>query len=101
MSDATKYAAMAAVLGELGAEIEALGEVLCRDSDFAARHLRQLQAIDLIAQKQRALATLMDSGFSEEQLSRITIDALRSRFCGFVNHAKANGAASGDLNLWD
>jgi hypothetical protein len=103
MTDANKHAAMAQVLSELGCEIEALGEVLCLDAEFAARHVRQLQAIDLIAQKQRALAELIASGFSEEQVSRITIDTLRSRFGGFVDPrgAPGRGEIGGDLNLWN
>jgi len=103
MSDATKHAAMAEVLAELGAEIEALGEVLCRDDDFAVRHMRELQAIDLIAQKQRALSALVGSGFAEEQMSSITIEALRRRFCGFVPDARqqcGSRLAADDYNLW-
>lgn len=80
-----KFMAMAEVLGELGAEVEALGEVLCRDAGFAGRHLRELQAIDLIAQKQRVLATILAAGFSEEEMRRITLDTLRKRFCGFMD----------------
>ncbi|MDE8654423.1 hypothetical protein [Novosphingobium album (ex Liu et al. 2023)] len=84
MTTLPKFVAMADVLGELGVEIEALGEVLCRDPTFAAQHLRELQAIDLIAQKQRALAALLASGFCEMEMRKITIDTLRHRFCGFL-----------------
>lgn len=104
-----KFTAMADVLGELGTEIEALGEVLCRDEDFAARHMRELQAIDLIAQKQRALAAIIAAGFSETEMRRISLDALRTRFCGFMEDAgAADGEARSDgsdgadaLDLWD
>ena len=121
-----KFIAMAEVLGELGTEIEALGEVLCRDEGFAGRHVRELQAIDLIAQKQRALAAILSAGFSEQEMRRITIEALRSRFCGFMDDSAtysevpigsgvddavrdADGAAPAannrtrqdDLGLWD
>jgi hypothetical protein len=75
---------MAEVLNELGAEVEALGEVLCRDPDFVGRHVRELQAIDLIAQKQRALAAILADGFSDKEMRRISLDALRSRFSGFL-----------------
>jgi len=80
-----KFMAMAEVLGELGAEIEALGEVLCRDPAVAASHVRELQAIDLIAQKQHALATILAAGFSEDEMRRISLEALRRRFCGFLD----------------
>lgn len=79
-----KFDAMAQVLNELGTEVEALGEVLCRDADFAARHLRELQAIDLIAQKQRALAAILEAGFSAAEMGRINLETLRHRFCGFI-----------------
>ena len=104
-----KLTAMAEVLGELGNEIEALGEVLCRDESFAARHMRELQAIDLIAQKQRALASIVAAGFSETEMGRISLDALRHRFCGFIEEAggpddEAEADAHDDrdsLGLWD
>lgn len=85
---APKFVAMAEVLGELGAEIEALGEVLCRDEDFAARHVRELQAIDLIAQKQRALAAIVAAGFSAAEMRRINLEALHLRFCGFLDDSE-------------
>ncbi|MCT2399813.1 hypothetical protein [Novosphingobium mangrovi (ex Huang et al. 2023)] len=104
-----KFTAMAEVLGELGTEIEALGEVLCRDEDFAARHMRELQAIDLIAQKQRALAAIIAAGFSEAEMRRISLEALRARFCGFMEDAadspvEGQGGAADDadsLDLWE
>ena len=85
---------MAEVLGELGCEIEALGEVLCRDEHFAARHMRELQAIDLIAQKQRALAAIIAAGFSAVEMNRISLDALRGRFSGFIDSPRLGVGAS-------
>src|SRR3546814_15293800 len=82
---------MAEVLGELGSEIEALGEVLCRDEDFAARHMRELQAIDLIAQKQRVLATILAAGFSATEMRSISLEALRHRFSGFRSEERRVG----------
>lgn len=104
-----KFIAMAEVLGELGTEIEALGEVLCRDEGFAGRHVRELQAIDLIAQKQRALAAILIAGFSDSEMRRISLEALRSRFCGFMDDSmttcevpiEASKKGQGDCNLWD
>ena len=102
-----KFLAMAEVLNELGTEVEALGEVLCRDAAFAGRHCRELQAIDLIAQKQRALAAILAAGFSEQEMRRISLDALRERFCGFLEES-ASGyeapvkiAPAGEASLWD
>lgn len=106
-----KFTAMAEVLGELGSEIEALGEALCRDPGFAGQHLRELQAIDLIAQKQRALAAILVAGFADREMRRISIDALRSRFSGFLDDSEPYcevpmdlppPAAGGDsYGLWD
>ena len=103
-----KFIAMAEVLSELGAEIEALGEVLCHDPDFAGRHVRELQAIDLIAQKQRALATILAAGFSATEMRRINLDTLRSRFGVFIDDRSASigpplaATTSNDaLGLWD
>ena len=102
-----KFVAMAEVLGELGTEIEALGEVLCRDDGFAAKHVRELQAIDLIAQKQRALAAILLAGFSDTEMRRITIEALHTRFAGFLDGSAAGRETPrvtpppGELNLWD
>ncbi|MEE3154544.1 MAG: hypothetical protein VX309_03350 [Pseudomonadota bacterium] len=88
--------------------MEALGEVLCRDENFAARHLRELQAIDLIAQKQRALAAILAAGFSESEMRRISLEALRSRFCGFMDDSVTccevpieGGPSQDALGLWD
>lgn len=102
-----KFLAMAEVLNELGTEVEALGEVFCRDAGFADRHCRELQAIDLIAQKQRALASILAAGFSEHEISRISLDALRERFCGFLEESASGyqvpvaASKGGDASLWD
>lgn len=100
--------AMAEVLGELGAEIEALGEVLCRNEGFASLHFRELQAIDLIAQKQRALAAILAAGFSETEMRRISLEALHNRFAGFLDDSQSccevpiEGPMDDDaLGLWE
>ena len=105
--DGPKFLAMAEVLDELGTEVEALGEVLCRDVAFADRHCRELQAIDLIAQKQRALAAILAAGFCEQEMRRISLDALRERFSGFLEDSAsgyevpADIADAGEASLWD
>ncbi len=103
-----KFTAMAEVLDELGTEVEALGEVLCRDVGFASRHVRELQAIDLIAQKQRALAAILAAGFSDAEMRRISLDALRKRFCGFMDDSVSccevpieTPSKPDALGLWD
>lgn len=101
-----KFLAMADVLNELGAEVEALGEVLCRDGAFVGKHVRELQAIDLIAQKQRALAAILAAGFSDEEMQRISLEALRLRFSGFLDERGAGSdkpmdAVLEDSGLWD
>ena len=71
--------AVAEVLVELSDEIEALGAQLCMDPTILARHLAPLQAIDLIAQKQRWLATLLLADCPVSAVASIAVDALRDR----------------------
>ena len=71
--------AVAEVLVELSDEIEALGAQLCVDPAILARHLAPLQAIDLIAQKQRWLATLLLADCPVSAVASIAVDALRDR----------------------
>ena len=73
MGTQAKFDAMAGILSEIGTEVEALGEVLCRNQGFAAQHMRELQAIDMIAQKQRALAAILSAGLCEKEIRKISI----------------------------
>ena len=82
--------AIAEVLGELGAEIENLGTVLCGDPELAARHMCELQAIDLIAQKQRSLASMFADGLSGSAVEAVGLDALRTRLSVFPTGNSAN-----------
>ncbi|CAM4156769.1 Carrier domain-containing protein [Novosphingobium lubricantis] len=70
---------IAVVLNELAEEVEALGAALCGDMDIAMRHMDKLQAIDLIAQKQRSLGTLLVAESPAAEVERIAIDVLRDR----------------------
>jgi len=70
---------IADVLIELSGEIEGLGAQLCADPALIVRHLGALQAIDLIAQKQRWLATLLCADCPVSAIGSIGVDALRER----------------------
>ena len=70
---------IALVLEELAQEVEGLGASLCGDIDVAMRHMGSLQAIDLIAQKQRSLASLLNADCLETEVERIGLDILRER----------------------
>ena len=70
---------IAEVLLELSGEIEGLGAQLCTDPTVMLRHLAPLQAIDLIAQKQRWLATLLRDDCPVSAVNSISVDALRDR----------------------
>lgn len=72
-------AAVAGILDELAADIELLGESLCADADLAARHMGQLQAFDLITQKQRALGNLLRADCPVSALSSIDLEELKRR----------------------
>jgi len=71
---------VADVLVELAGEIEDLGERLCVDPAIIANHVTQLQAIDLIAQKQRWLATMLRADCPLSAVDTIGVEALRARF---------------------
>lgn len=71
--------AIAEVLTELSSEIEGLGAQLCTDPAVIVRHLAPLQAIDLIAQKQRWLATLLLADCPVSAVAGIAVEALRER----------------------
>ena len=70
---------IAEVLEELSQEVEALGASLCSDMDIAMRHMDTLQAIDLIAQKQRSLAAVLNADCVVEGVERIGLEKLRER----------------------
>jgi hypothetical protein len=79
MANVATHRQIAAVLEELSQEVEALGASLCGDMDIAMRHLAALQTIDLIAQKQRSLASLLEADCPETGIEQIAIDTLRDR----------------------
>lgn len=79
MSGQFRLASVATLLEELGHEIEALGATLCGDPAFAAKHIAELQAIDLIAQKQHAIAGLLSTSISEDAVNNLHIEALKDR----------------------
>lgn len=83
------HAALAAVLDELADEIEKLGVALCGDADFVARHATALQAIDLIAQSQRAVAGMLGADCHSCAADAIPLEALRARLMA------ATGACGG------
>ena len=70
---------IALVLEEMSYDVEALGASLCADPEVAMRHSDMLQAIDLIAQKQRSLAALLLAECPEDGIEQIAIDVLRER----------------------
>jgi hypothetical protein len=70
---------IADVLEELSQEVEALGSSLCTDIDIAMRHMDTLQAIDLIAQKQRSLAAVLNADCVVEGIESIGLEKLRER----------------------
>jgi hypothetical protein len=47
--------------------------------DVTMRHMESLQAIDLIAQKQRSLAALLNADCLKTEVERIGLDILRER----------------------
>ncbi len=80
-------AAAAQVLAELSLEIERLGAALCADPSFALNHVEALQAIDLIAQKQRSLAVMLEADCPKTAVSGLGLDALVGRLHNLVQPA--------------
>jgi len=74
-----QQAVAAELLIELSSEIEELGVMLCRDPEFARYHMRELQAIDLIAQKQRCIVELLSAHSVEDAFNRISLEQLKAR----------------------
>jgi hypothetical protein len=79
MANVATHRQIALVLEELAQEVEGLGAALCSDMDVAMRHMESLQAIDLIAQKQRSLAALLNANCLKTEVERIGLDILRER----------------------
>ncbi len=69
----------AAILTELGLEIERLGAELCADPAFIERHLTALQAIDRIAQQQHAIAILLQADCAASGVEQIGLQDLQQR----------------------
>lgn len=79
MTGHNHLSAVSGVLRELSQEIESLGAVLCGNPDLAGQHARELQAIDLIAQMQDALASLLTADCLTCAVDEVRIDSLRER----------------------
>ena len=91
-------AALAAVLAELAAEIEHLGAALCSDAAIARRHAPALQAIDLIAQTQRAVADILAAPCQPCAIDAVPLEALRARLAAALGTCDEEGAhGSGQL----
>ncbi len=71
--------AAAGILTELAAQVEALGARLCTDPAVVARHITELQAIDLIAQKQLHLAELLLAACPHAAVEAMRIDDVKQR----------------------
>lgn len=70
------FGAIGQALTLLSQEVEDLGLALCSDPRIAGPHIHELQALDRIAQKQRALAALLDADCPLSALGDIAIEDL-------------------------
>lgn len=71
--------AIAEILAELADDIELIGASLCKDPEFVEGRFSELQGIDLIAQKQKSLATLLRADCPVTALEQIGLEELRGR----------------------
>jgi hypothetical protein len=69
----------ARILMELAAQVEALGARLCTDPAVIARHLSELQIIDLIAQKQIHLAELLLADCPHAAVEAMRVEDVKQR----------------------
>lgn len=67
-------------LATLSHDIEAVGASLCGDPALATEHCASLQSIDLIAQRQRALADLLLADSREDGLGHCGLDQITALF---------------------
>lgn len=71
--------AAAGILAELAAQVEVLGTRLCTDPAVIARHITELQAIDMIAQKQLHLAELLVAECPHAAVEAMRIEEVKHR----------------------
>lgn len=69
----------AGILLELAAQVEALGARLCTDPAVIARHIGELQIIDLIAQKQIHLAELLLAECPHAAVDAMSVEDVKLR----------------------
>lgn len=71
--------AAASILAEMAAQVEALGARLCTDPSVIARHITELQLIDLIAQKQLHLAELLLADCPHTAVQAMRVEEVKDR----------------------
>ena len=71
--------AAAGILAELSVQVEELGARLCSDPAIMAGHITELQAIDLIAQKQMHLADLLVADCPHDAVEAMRIEEVKHR----------------------
>lgn len=98
----------AEMLVEVSDDIEALGAVLCTDPKVMADHISSLQQIDLIAQKLRALASVLAAECPASATQSLPLDSLRARFRHLaitppepVAHPEGPATTDADLGLFE
>lgn len=77
--DTGQRLSLADVMSELACEIEQLGGVLCSSPELAGQFPRELQALDLIAQMQQAMAGLLQADCMGCAIDEVRIESLRDR----------------------
>jgi len=70
---------LAQMLVSMSREIDEIGAHICCQGDIAALCFKELQAIDLVAQKQREIARLISAFDLQETIDTITIEDMKRR----------------------
>lgn len=61
------------------ADLERLGAVLCEDAALTVRHMTALQSLDMIGQKQMAIAAILRATDPESAVASSPLESLRLR----------------------
>lgn len=70
------------ILDQLSTDIETLGALLCEDPEIFMRHCTAVQKIDLIAQQQRGLASVIRASDRNAAIDEISVEELRHALRG-------------------
>jgi len=91
---------IAQILRETAQELEHLGAQLCADPAIVAGHCHALQAVDVMVQRHTGLAVVLEGQCEQEEIERMTLEALRDRLRLPNGFAELAPVAEDDGEWW-